>query len=74
MLAQHDISIHALRKEGDGHSYRRLLQRTSNFYPRPPQGGRHSTWDAAGIVLVISIHALRKEGDVWMSWTSASAP
>ena len=34
------ISIHALRKEGDLHLILSVdLER--NFYPRPPQGGRH---------------------------------
>ena len=34
------ISIHALREEGDhGERWRNL--RLSDFYPRPPRGGRH---------------------------------
>ena len=35
------ISIHALREEGD---CRRscLIQKTADFYPRPPRGGRHA--------------------------------
>ena len=36
---KHDISIHALREEGD----QRLRHRScglTNFYPRPPRGGR----------------------------------
>ena len=38
-VAELDISIHALREEGD-HG-RRLRPRSSlNFYPRPPRGGR----------------------------------
>ena len=33
------ISIHALREEGDS-SWLRCPPSTSNFYPRPPRGGR----------------------------------
>ena len=33
------ISIHALREEGDCNSSS-LTSRQSNFYPRPPRGGR----------------------------------
>ena len=35
----HNISIHALREEGDFSFYARL-QAQSNFNPRPPRGGR----------------------------------
>ena len=34
------ISIHALREEGDA-VRGRSTARCSNFYPRPPRGGRH---------------------------------
>ena len=34
-----DISIHALREEGDPRTTKQPL-RPSNFYPRPPRGGR----------------------------------
>ena len=34
-----------------------------NFYPRPPRGGRHLSFDFAGNPAYISIHALREEGD-----------
>ena len=34
-----DISIHALREEGDA-EYRMKPNRISDFYPRPPRGGR----------------------------------
>ena len=34
-----EISIHALREEGDA-SRMMLMMRTLNFYPRPPRGGR----------------------------------
>ena len=33
------ISIHALREEGDHSGHRRYLY-SSDFYPRPPRGGR----------------------------------
>ena len=35
------ISIHALREEGDSSIFTVLCE-SLNFYPRPPQGGRHS--------------------------------
>ena len=35
----------------------------SNFYPRPPRGGRPYFTDVLCISLKISIHALREEGD-----------
>ena len=35
----HDISIHALREEGDGRS-RPIRPLIIDFYPRPPRGGR----------------------------------
>ena len=36
----------------------------SNFYPRPPRGGRHlATLDTLTTAADISIHALREEGD-----------
>ena len=34
-----EISIHALREEGDAPSGRNTPD-TPNFYPRPPRGGR----------------------------------
>ena len=58
------ISIHALREEGDG-----LLHKgqppCSNFYPRPPRGGRPSMRHTVRYGGIISIHALREEGDFW---------
>ena len=56
------ISIHALRKEGDA-VFSALACESSNFYPRPPQGGRLSQVVLAASSSEISIHALRKEGD-----------
>ena len=35
----------------------------TNFYPRPPRGGRLVAARCQVVVLVISIHALREEGD-----------
>ena len=35
----------------------------SNFYPRPPRGGRRERWIICADALAISIHALREEGD-----------
>ena len=57
------ISIHALREEGDvfGLSGIRL---TYDFYPRPPRGGRLLHGLPQGRAQKISIHALREEGDV----------
>ena len=35
----------------------------SNFYPRPPRGGRQKGQSSPGSGPAISIHALREEGD-----------
>ena len=56
------ISIHALREEGDTGIYN-ALKGTSDFYPRPPRGGRLHVFIFGLSVSVISIHALREEGD-----------
>ena len=37
----------------------------SNFYPRPPRGGRRGPDHPANAGLDISIHALREEGDTF---------
>ena len=58
-----NISIHALREEGD-HSTHTLVFVHKNFYPRPPRGGRHQACGAARPPGKISIHALREEGDL----------
>ena len=57
-----DISIHALREEGDkgGHTENTGL---SDFYPRPPRGGRPAYRRSTRGWIFISIHALREEGD-----------
>ena len=45
----HDrISIHALREEGD-RSWSTLTRCPSNFYPRPPRGGRLSSCRLSGV-------------------------
>ena len=37
---------------------------SSNFYPRPPRGGRHRPASPGERTSHISIHALREEGDL----------
>ena len=61
-LCSKSISIHALREEGDqqGDSW---VHGRSNFYPRPPRGGRLQRSGNADGRHGISIHALREEGD-----------
>ena len=56
------ISIHALREEGDPRAWTRP-SRLSNFYPRPPRGGRLDEGEQRHYRVIISIHALREEGD-----------
>ena len=56
------ISIHALREEGDEGDNAKVKQWT-DFYPRPPRGGRHKRELAYTAAWNISIHALREEGD-----------
>ena len=57
-----EISIHALREEGDPGSAPGPLSR-GDFYPRPPRGGRLVQLAAGPRLRGISIHALREEGD-----------
>ena len=61
------ISIHALREEGDYHP-RTVDRSPSDFYPRPPRGGRPFYSSAGSTIISISIHALREEGDGWTSF------
>ena len=56
------ISIHALREEGDV-AVVALLHDVCNFYPRPPRGGRLANIAEQRVDFFISIHALREEGD-----------
>ena len=60
--AQHAISIHALREEGDS-TTSHPMQEISDFYPRPPRGGRLLVLFRRHFHAPISIHALREEGD-----------
>ena len=53
-----EISIHALREEGDAEHLQFFLTQT-DFYPRPPRGGRPCGAD------------LRPKGDVFLSTPSA---
>ena len=57
-----EISIHALREEGD-QSFLFLWGLVGYFYPRPPRGGRPVACIQRIAGEVISIHALREEGD-----------
>ena len=57
-----DISIHALREEGD-YSLTGTALSASDFYPRPPRGGRRISYRRDAATMRISIHALREEGD-----------
>ena len=56
------ISIHALRVEGDFCASRDVLF-LAHFYPRPPGGGRRFLEETQNSRFAISIHALRVEGD-----------
>ena len=59
-----NISIHALREEGDEPERLHDL-RQNDFNPRPPRGGRRLVARLPWITASISIHALREEGDVF---------
>ena len=67
-----EISIHALREEGD-YSFAICLSSFAYFYPRPPRGGRLAAGLHRDAVVAISIHALREEGDRWRA-ASRSCP
>ena len=56
------ISIHALREEGDCITHN-ASKTVGDFYPRPPRGGRHVQEQLRAMLALISIHALREEGD-----------
>ncbi len=66
------ISIHALREEGDL-SPVTGSKRVRNFYPRPPRGGRRCGLYRAQVNSEISIHALREEGDPGCKMAAASS-
>ena len=59
----HEISIHALREEGDWLRRWPPCGWSRYFYPRPPRGGRRAGPARLIDLLGISIHALREEGD-----------
>ena len=61
-ITDNRISIHALREEGDSRIID-FVKAHSNFYPRPPRGGRPPCVIDAAQSHLISIHALREEGD-----------
>ena len=61
--ASQDISIHALREEGDTPVLPPCGAASGHFYPRPPRGGRPGAMLARIRAALISIHALREEGD-----------
>ena len=61
-LTASQISIHALREEGDSCLFIAWIV-SSDFYPRPPRGGRPVSVGKADTTKAISIHALREEGD-----------
>ena len=56
------ISIHALREEGDPRK-KSVHDKITDFYPRPPRGGRPGCGGELAVNVNISIHALREEGD-----------
>ena len=58
-----EISIHALREEGDREEKGPEVM-VDDFYPHPPRGGRHLAELQNIMMRAISIHALREEGDV----------
>ena len=62
LLCNREISIHALREEGDCPQMPSLCG-SAYFYPRPPRGGRPSLAFSLLCNREISIHALREEGD-----------
>ena len=54
------ISIHALREEGDS-SPKRVCAASSNFYPRPPRGGRQwARITIRGIIKFLSTPSARR--------------
>ena len=61
-VGEQQISIHALREEGDNNFFHDLLL-YFYFYPRPPRGGRRAEVQLSLADRDISIHALREEGD-----------
>ena len=63
-----EISIHALREEGDASSSSSSMTMT-NFYPRPPRGGRPCTWSfASRQQIFLSTPSARRA--TWKPWLS----
>ena len=65
-LRDKDISIHALRGEGDTGEYRGTLGEIISIHALRGEGDR-IFWNQAWYVIGISIHALRGEGDEYAS-------
>ena len=63
ILLRNNISIHALREEGDMAACQ-YVSFDKYFYPRPPRGGRPAGGYRGKDGGRISIHALREEGDL----------
>ena len=73
VVAGADISIHALREEGDI-SPESSQTAAADFYPRPPRGGRRGVAFSVMSPDLISIHALREEGDIMLPmWRASTA-
>ena len=69
----YEISIHALREEGD-RTVERTLKALEAFLSTPSARRATNGYDAGSERCSISIHALREEGDAgWSSWTESSA-
>ena len=57
----YEISIHALREEGDAFSLAFILQIQQYFYPRPPRGGRlKSVASTVPVVVFLSTPSARR--------------
>ena len=68
-----DISIHALRGEGDCPDWQHTDPQIY-FNPRPPWGGRQDSSSGSELNIFISIHALRGEGDAKAEAHSVEVP
>ena len=66
-----EISIHALREEGDGGGLRHLLHRGISIHALREEGDDHLM--RFHLVSEISIHALREEGD-WQILVTVGVP
>ena len=64
------LSTPSARRATSPYRPRRALR--TNFYPRPPRGGRLVEVEACNAAAVISIHALREEGDPTVSTDGAA--